>query len=522
MVNFLGLSWGKRKQQKMTLTAPAAPPQVTPYNGHIPPMSGSDVTRGMALKYLWATLQVLHREGIPLANPVNGEPARGARFFEIPINLDTQQISAAAMRKVLSLSTLQAVQVSARVDGVMARQDKDRIIFQYQLDEGFWQQYTRADLPAPEGIGLGAGRKLVKFTLEGQTLVAGMTRSGKSVTVESIIFAIMQAYKPSQVRLAIVDTHHTLGIRKKDLNAYVVGEFTNAEHLWCPLAYNDKDAELTINGVYAEWLRRKGRNIQDAYALVLVIDELLDEAVLGAQASGGKYVYQDRLIKISQLAAFGAKYNIFVVLGAQDPKISNTSDALMRNLGIRYIGHVFDDQVSRNLTGIPHAGAHLLTFRGDFLKISPDTTAAASSTNFNIKSRFQVAEPTKQDFDRLVRNPIADPRPVDPVILAEGSESTIEQPAINEALDLEPVLVFKGSNREIVVDAYTLALYFYYKSFSISQAEATFGIKRRTHEKHIRYAADVIEEVNRLKEGFEPRSPYYQRLREERVRKTYQ
>jgi hypothetical protein len=194
----------------------------------------------------------------------------------------------------------------------------------------------------------------------------------------------------------------------------------------------------------------------------------------------------------------------------------------MRNLGIRYIGHVFDDQVSRNLTGIPHAGAHLLTFKGDFLKISPDTTTAASTTNFNIKSRFQVAEPTKQDFDRLVRNPIADPRPVDPVILAEGSESTIEQPAINEALDLEPVLVFKGSNREIVVDAYTLALYFYYKSFSISQAEATFGIKRRTHEKHIRYAADVIEEVNRLKEGFEPRSPYYLRLKEERARRTYQ
>jgi hypothetical protein len=86
MAKFLGLIWGKRKQQKIALTASAMSPQTTPYNGHIPPLTGSDVTRGMALKYLWATLQVLHREGIPLANPVNGEPARGARFFEIPIN----------------------------------------------------------------------------------------------------------------------------------------------------------------------------------------------------------------------------------------------------------------------------------------------------------------------------------------------------------------------------------------------------------------------------------------------------
>ena len=44
-----------------------------------------------ALLYLDATLAVLQREGIPLARPVHGKPARGARFIEIPINLDRRR-----------------------------------------------------------------------------------------------------------------------------------------------------------------------------------------------------------------------------------------------------------------------------------------------------------------------------------------------------------------------------------------------------------------------------------------------
>ena len=62
-----------------------------------------------ALLYLDATLAVLQREGIPLARPVHGKPARGARFIEIPINLDRQRVGPAAMRKIFNSGTISAI-----------------------------------------------------------------------------------------------------------------------------------------------------------------------------------------------------------------------------------------------------------------------------------------------------------------------------------------------------------------------------------------------------------------------------
>ena len=114
-----------------------------------------------ALLYLDATLAVLQREGIPLARPVHGKPARGARFIEIPINLDRQRVGPAAMRKIFNSGTISAIEAAARVDSVNVWQVRDAIIYQYQLDQALWKYYRRADLPSPEGIGLGVGRSLV-------------------------------------------------------------------------------------------------------------------------------------------------------------------------------------------------------------------------------------------------------------------------------------------------------------------------------------------------------------------------
>ncbi|MEW5958395.1 MAG: hypothetical protein AB1801_11755, partial [Chloroflexota bacterium] len=52
-----------------------------PATSSVPPMPP---IKQQALLYLDATLAVLRREGIPLARPVHGRPARGARFIEIP------------------------------------------------------------------------------------------------------------------------------------------------------------------------------------------------------------------------------------------------------------------------------------------------------------------------------------------------------------------------------------------------------------------------------------------------------
>ena len=67
-----------------------------------------------ALLYLDATLAVLQREGIPLARPVHGKPARGARFIEIPINLDRQRVGPVAMRKIFNSGTISAIEARSQ------------------------------------------------------------------------------------------------------------------------------------------------------------------------------------------------------------------------------------------------------------------------------------------------------------------------------------------------------------------------------------------------------------------------
>lgn len=458
------------------------------------------------MRYLFATLRVLEQEKVPLDRPANGTPARGARFLEIPINLDRDRVASMAMRKVTSISTLAAIQAAAGTDAVMARQEKGQIIYQFQLAAAFWQQFTRSDLAEPMGIGLAAGRRLVKFALDGHTMVAGGTRSGKSVTLEGILFSLMSSFRPEQVKLALIDTHHTFGIRKVGISTRKIGEFTNAAHLYCPIAFNAVDAGRTIDAVYAEWKRRKGNNIQDAYYIILAIDELMDEAVLGEMTTKNQYFYQDRLEKLAQLAGGGAKFNILLIIGAQDPKISTTDARLIRNLLRRYIGHCTDETASRTMTGMPNAGAQFLTEKGDFLEVSPETI---SSNNFNIKGRFQVAEPTMIDFERLYRCPTPDPRPAVPLELADIEDVMTESSEIIIPDVLAPAGPTKGGNREVIVDPYTLALYFTRQQMSIAQAEREFGIRRRTHEKHMDFAREFVKEMNRLKEGMTPRSPYY-------------
>lgn len=464
---------------------PTVPPAIAP-------------VKQQALLYLDATLAVLRREGIPLAQPVHGKPARGARFIEIPINLDRQRVGPISMRKIFNSGTLSAIQAAARVDSVNVWQIRDAIIFQYQLDKALWKYYRRVDLPSPEGIGLGVGRSLVPFTLDNKnTLVAGETRSGKSVTIESILFALMGSYPRTQMGLVIIDPNRTLGLRKDGLRALEVGSFTNAVHLLRPVATSAEQVEEAINYVYFQWQQRMRNGVQDAPAIVLVIDELMSEAVIGDKEAGPPKSNEANLAKLSQLASQGIKNNIFLVIGAQDPKIGNTSGLLMRNLGLRYVGHVTDENASRMLAGRGGVNAHLLTGNGDFVRVVDDSLV-----------RFQVAEPTRPDFDRLERQPII-VEPVGPVeVIDVPAPVPPEEPA--RELDLARLLTTSAESfgAEPCVDARTLAIYFYDKQLSIAQAREKYGLGRVIHTRHRDFARELLDELKHLASGRPSRSPY--------------
>jgi hypothetical protein len=404
------------------------------------------------------------------------------------------------MRKVLSAGTLSAIQAAAGVEAVNAWQTRSAIIYQYQLDAPLWEYYKRTDLPSPTGIGLGVGHRAVEFCLEAKnTLVAGETRSGKSVTIESILFAIMASHRADEVGLVIIDPNRTMGVRKEGLKAVEVGSFTNAAHLLRPIASTPQQVQEAIDYVYAEWKRRMRRGSQAGPGLVLVIDELMSEAVIGDKESRSQN--EEHLAKLSQLASQGIKNNIFLVVGAQDPKIGNTSGLLMRNLGLRYIGHVTDATASRVLAGREGVNAHLLTEAGDFIEVNGGLT------------RFQVAEPTRIDFDRLERRPVtAEPvEPVEMITPPPACDDEEEDEAIFDPALLLPDAGAAGGRPAIELDMRTLAIYFHERKLSISQAAQKYGLTRTVHELHRDAARVLMEEVTWLQTGHPSRSPHIKR-----------
>jgi len=503
--------FGKQTLKKNTL------PQI---KGHTSAQTAMTPIKWTGMQFLEATLTVLRNENIPLANPVHGKAARGARHIEIPVNLDRRRVGTLTMRKVLNDGTLKAIQAAACVDQVSGWQKRNAVIYQYQLERELWKYYKRCDLATPQGIGVGTGRRLIEFTLTDQNvLIGGETRSGKSVTVEAILFSLIAQYKPvTEVGLVVIDPNRTLGIRKDGLKARQIGSFTNAAHLLRPVAYSPQQIDEAINFVYSQWrYHRMPNGIQDAPAIVLVIDELMNEAVIGDKESDS--FSQDHLTKIAQVASQGIKNNIFVIAGAQDPKIGNTSGMLMRSLTLRYIGRVTDSTASRTLAGRGGVNAHRLTEHGDFVKVDKDELI-----------RFQVAETTAEDFSKLDRRPV-EAEPVGPVEVIDPSrlpdEDIYEEPdepapdgamsmplAGGEQAVLDPSLLVPpapnpGGNRSVEIDMRTMAIYFYEKSLSIAQADEKYGIKRRVHEQHRSQALELVDEIKWLQAGNSSRSPYY-------------
>jgi hypothetical protein len=139
----------------------------------------------------------------------------------------------------------------------------------------------------------------------------------------------------------------------------------------------------------------------------------------------------------------------------------------------------------------------LLTESGDFVEIAGPTLA-----------RFQVAEPTRQDFERLERRPVP-AVPVEPVALLEVPDPWPEpaEPEFDESL-LTPPERDVGGNSTIPIDMRTLAIYFYEQKLSIAQDDQKYGLKRRVHERHRAAALELVDGIEWLQAGYASRSPH--------------
>ncbi|MCL4299481.1 MAG: hypothetical protein KJ077_27340 [Anaerolineae bacterium] len=369
---------------------------------------------------------------------------RGARHLSLGIRLaDPTKLDAA-------LKLAEPLALHAGAQAVLAHRDAGLIFYQFELAQGFWEYYTRADLPIVEAIGLAETRRPVVYSFDPpHTLVAGTSGSGKTEAIKSALAALLITNGPDSLGLSVVDPHGDYG------------DFHNAAHLVMPLAQEPKAFQKVLAHFVSELAHRKANNLRDGRRLVIVIDEA--QEVL---ADGKNLI-------LAQMLAQGRKYRMHLIIGTQKP-LHGDLPKILDSLDNRFIGRVTDARVSATVTGQAGLQAHKLTGKGDFLHVTGPNVV-----------RFQVAQATRQDFERLSRR-----------------ETPV--PLVKDYLaDLPPILLDSAppGRPRVELDPCILAAYWHYdpRRITYKVAAELFGLARTGHTLHRDFCLAFGQELLRLR-----------------------
>lgn len=192
-------------------------------------------------------------------------------------------------------------------------------------------------------------------------LIGGLTGSGKSVFLHSLVCSLVQNHSPEQVRFVIMDPKRV-----------EFGRCANLPHLYSPIVHEPEQGVAMLQHVEAEMDRRlalfgeKGsRNIADFNKanegtrlpyLVVVVDELSDFII------GSDGAFESTA---SRIAAIGRSAGMHLVIATSRPDAKVASGNLKANLPGRLAFRVCQRVDSRTL--LDEYGAEELLGRGDAL-----------------------------------------------------------------------------------------------------------------------------------------------------------
>jgi hypothetical protein len=271
------------------------------------------------------------------------------------------------------LKLAEAIALASNSKAVMSYRDHRFVVYQFQLSERYWQEYTRQDVKNL-GVGLADRRRQVDIQfLESapQIGIFGTTGSGKTELIKSAICALASEYRPDELKFLISDWHAQLT------------EFEGLAHLAMPIVYND-DYGTDKMIEYANQIYTK-RGLANDCRLVFVIDEAAD------------IVTTKERVRVIGNVANSRKWKINLILGTQKPD-TKTLPNIIDKINNRFVGLLSDGPLSARVTGQAGLQAHKLTGAGDFWHIIGPT-----------HERFQVARVTERDIARLPRAEIKEP-----------------------------------------------------------------------------------------------------------------
>ena len=213
--------------------------------------------------------------------------------------------------------------------------------------------------------------KVFDLTKMPHLLVAGSTGSGKSVCINGIIASILMRYKPSEVKLVLVDP------KKVELTNY-----NGIPHLLCPVVSDPKKASLTLQKVVTEMDNRfqtfsdkEVKNITSYNEMiekynkkhpespqskmpyiVVIIDELADLMLVASKE------VEDSITRITQLARAAG---IHLIVATQRPSTDVITGLIKNNIPSRIAFAVASQIDSRTI--LDQRGAERLLGKGDML-----------------------------------------------------------------------------------------------------------------------------------------------------------
>jgi hypothetical protein len=348
-----------------------------------------------------------------------------------------------------ALKLAEPIALATNSQNVLATRQAGLINYQFQLAQGYWESYTRADLPTADAVGLAERRHPVIFKFSPpHALFAGTTDCGKTEGLKSTLIAVLQHYTPDQLGVVIIDQKN------------VLADFANEAHLKLPIAVEGEEAVQTLLWVNQQLAERRRAGHKTAPSLLVVIDEVS----LLPDGQG--------MAALTQIAKLGREYRVHLIVGNQRASQSNLPE-IIDNLNNRFIGQVDKASTSTLLTGHAGLNAHKLTGAGDFLHVAEGQAI-----------RFQIAQATPADFDRLDRVEVK-PIPIEPDL--------IEFP-----IDLEPKLV--GRPR-LEVQPEIAAWYFLLGPDKISRTRARelMNLSRDNHDLHRQFVQDFVTSYRQLR-----------------------
>jgi DNA segregation ATPase FtsK/SpoIIIE, S-DNA-T family len=211
-------------------------------------------------------------------------------------------------------------------------------------------------LPAVVGVGLDGPLDLDLSANGPHALVAGMTRSGKSALLQTLVASIALASSPERVTFLLVDFKGGGAFRACEALPHVVGVINNLDGRLVERALDSLQAELTWRqrqfsrvGAqdFEQYRALASRGGAPMPRLVVVVDELAELVE----------AYRDAILRLNQTARLGGGLGVHLVLATQKPgSVPGLAD-MRANTSLRLCLRVQDEADSRDVIGVPDAAS---------------------------------------------------------------------------------------------------------------------------------------------------------------------